>query len=336
MLALGYEDGARAYQPAAAIRRRANGAVRHRAGRPRNAYTARMNTEPINTVPMSTAPMKTASTLRVLALAASLLVSVLGVLPGAANAATVLITGANSGIGLEFAKQYAAQGWTLILTHRRAEVPKSLADLAAKFDKVRIEQVDVTNIAQVNALAARLANVPIDVLINNAGVYNDRATCKADDEACPGDWTTQNFGKLDYSLLDTIMAVNVKGPLLVSEALFKNVKASSQKKIVAISSSTGSLTANTTPGPGAIFYRTSKAALNRAMQSVSGAVKKDGVTVVMLNPGPTLTEHQMYLKAYAGMLATPFTVENMIKTIDKATIKDTGRFLRYDGVAEAW
>jgi short-subunit dehydrogenase len=72
------------------------------------------------------------------------------------------------------------------------------------------------------------------------------------------------------------------------------------------------------------------------MLSVSSAVKKDGVTVVMLNPGPTLTEHQMYLKAYAGMLQTSFTVESMIKTIDKVTIKETGRFLRYDGVAEAW
>lgn len=321
VLALGCEDGSRAYQPAANLRRRANGAARRPACWRCNAYTV---------------PMKTASTSRVLALVAAVLVSTLGALPGTANAATVLITGANSGIGLEFARQYAAKGWTIIATHRRAAVPKSLADLAAKFDKVRIEQLDVTDAGQVNALAARLANVPIDVLINNAGVYNDRTACAADDEACPGDWTTQDFGKLDYSLFDTIMAVNVKGPLLVSEALFKNVKASSLKKIVAISSSTGSLTGETTAGPGAIFYRTSKAALNRAMLSVSSAVKKDGVTVVMLNPGPTLTEHQMYLKAYAGMLQMSFTVENMMKTIDNVTIKDTGRFLRYDGVAEAW
>jgi NAD(P)-dependent dehydrogenase (short-subunit alcohol dehydrogenase family) len=253
-----------------------------------------------------------------------------------AVADTVLITGANSGIGLEFVKQYAAKGWTIIATHRRAETPKSLAEIAARHDKLRIERLDVTSIDEVNALAKKLANVPIDVLINNAGVYNDRRACKADDEACPGDWTTQSFGKMQFALFDTIMAVNVKGPLIVSEAFYSNVKAGTQKKIVAISSSTGSHAADDNARPGATFYRTSKAALNRAMQSVAASVKPDGVTVVMLNPGPTLTEHQMYLKESAGMLQTSFTVENMIKTIDKVTLKDTGHFLRYDGVSEPW
>ena len=257
------------------------------------------------------------------------------IVPVVAAAETVLITGANSGIGLEFTKQYAARGWTVIATHRRSEVPVTLTELSAKFKTLRIERVDVTDAEQVRALASRLANVPIDVLINNAGIYNDRGTCASDDDACPGDWTTQNFGKLRYPLLDTILAVNVKGPLLVSEMLFQNVKASRLKKIVAISSSNGSLT-GPQAGGGAIFYRSSKAALNRAMQLVAMSVKGDGVTVVMLNPGPTLTEHQMYLKEFKGMLETSFTVGHMIKTIDAVTIKDTGRFLRYDGMPEAW
>jgi NAD(P)-dependent dehydrogenase (short-subunit alcohol dehydrogenase family) len=227
-----------------------------------------------------------------------------------AYADTVLITGANSGIGLEFAKEYAAKGWTVIATHRRSEPPKSLTDLAAKYDKVRIEKLDVTDQQQANALAARLSSVPIDVLINNAGVYNDRSKCRADDEACAGDWGVEGFGNLNYPLLDTIMAVNIKGPLIVSEPQ---------------------------PRPGAIFYRASKAALNREMQIVAASTRKDGVTVVMLNPGPTLTEHQEYLEGkFQGMLKTSFTVENMIKTIDKVTLADTGRFLRYDGVTEPW
>jgi NAD(P)-dependent dehydrogenase (short-subunit alcohol dehydrogenase family) len=260
----------------------------------------------------------------------------LSMVPAAANAQTVLITGANSGIGLEFTKQYAARGWTVIATHRRSELPATLAELTAKYKTMRIERVDVTDVEQVRALAKRLENVPIDVLINNAGIYNDRGTCAADDDACAGDWTTQNFGKMRYQLLDTILAVNVKGPLLVSEMLFPNVKASKLKKLVAISSSNGSLT-GPQAGGGAIFYRSSKAALNRAMQLVAASVKGDGVTVVMLNPGPTLTEHQMYLKGqFKGMLETSFTVGNMIKTIDAVTIADTGKFLRYDGVAEAW
>ena len=260
----------------------------------------------------------------------------LPLVPTVAHAETVLVTGANSGIGLEFTKQYLARGWTVIATHRRPDVPATLAELAAKYKTLRIDRVDVTDVEQVRALAKRLENVPVDVLINNAGVYNDRGTCAADDDACAGDWTTQNFGKMRYQLLDTILAVNVKGPLLVSEMLFQNVRASRLKKIVAISSSNGSLT-GPQAGGGAIFYRSSKAALNRAMQLVAASVKGDGVTVVMLNPGPTLTEHQMYLKGqFKGMLETSFTVGNMIKTIDTVTIADTGKFLRYDGIAEAW
>ncbi len=81
----------------------------------------------------------------------------------------------------------------------------------------------------------------------------------------------------------------------------------------------------------------SKAALNREMQIVAASVKKDGVTVLMFNPGPTLTEHQEYLDGkYEGMLKTSFTVENMIRTTEKATIADTGKFLRYDGATEPW
>jgi NAD(P)-dependent dehydrogenase (short-subunit alcohol dehydrogenase family) len=254
-----------------------------------------------------------------------------------AGADTVMITGANSGIGLEFAKQYAAQGWTVIATHRRAEPPKTLTDLAAKYPKVRLETLDVTNLDQAKQLASKLAGVPIDVLINNAGVYNDRAKCAGDDEGCPGDYDGESFGRFKYSLLDTIMAVNIKGPLIVSETFYKNVLASGQKKIIAVSSSNGTLTGEAHPRKGAMFYRMSKAALNREMQIVAAETQKDGVTVVMFNPGPTLTEHQAYLASkYQGMLKTSFTVENMIHTIGKMTLADTGKFLRYDGVTEPW
>ncbi len=274
-------------------------------------------------------------TRRVMGMGAAGVLAALCKLPAAA-AATVMITGANSGIGLEFAKEYAAKGWTVIATHRRAEPPKTLTDLAARYPKVRIESLDVTNIEQAKSLATKLAAVPIDVLINNAGVYNDRSKCAGDDEGCPGDWSVESFGKLKYSLLDTMMAVNIKGPLIVSEAFYGNVLASAQKKIVAISSSNGTLTGEKQPRAGAIFYRMTKAALNREMQIVAASTRKDGVTVVMFNPGPTLTEHQEYLHGRADMLETSFTVGNMVKTIDKVTLADTGRFLRYDGTPEPW
>jgi NAD(P)-dependent dehydrogenase (short-subunit alcohol dehydrogenase family) len=271
------------------------------------------------------------------AMAAIGIIGGIGATPFAASAETVLITGANSGLGLEFTKQYAAAGWTVIATHRRREPPSSLAEIVAKHPRVRVETLDVTDIEQARALAARLADVPIDVLINNAGVYNDRRSCAAGDEACPGSYQTQSFGTLDFELLDTIMDVNIKGPLIVSEAFYPNVKAGTLKKIVAISSSNGTITGELpNPRPGATFYRMSKAALNREMQIVAASVKADGVTVVILNPGPTLTEHQEFLRGNPIMLEMSFTVENMIRTIGKTTLAETGRFWRYDGEPEAW
>lgn len=256
-----------------------------------------------------------------------------------ASAETVFITGSNSGIGLEFAKQYAAKGWTVIATHRRSTVPETLAELKSEYgDRIRIETLDVTNHDMAIALQEKLKDVPIDVLLNNAGVYNDRRNCVRGDESCPGDWSNQSFGNQSFRLLDTIMAVNIKGPLIVSEVFYPNVKASKLKKLIAISSSNGTLTGEANPRPGAIFYRMSKAALNREFQIVAASVKDDGVTVLMFNPGPTATERQAYLmERYPEMmLETSFTVGHMIETIDRATIEDTGKFLRYDGEVEAW
>ena len=256
---------------------------------------------------------------------------------GVASAETVLITGANSGLGLEFAKQYAAKGWTVIATHRRRELPQTLAELVAKYPKVRVETLDVTDLEQAKALAAKLEDVPIDILVNNAGVYNDRSGCASGDDACPGSYQTQLFGQMDFTLLDTIMDVNIKGPLIVSQTFYPNVKASTLKKIVAISSSNGTITGELpNPWPGAMFYRMSKAALNREMQIVASSVKPDGVTVVILNPGPTLTEHQEFLRGNPIMLEMSFTVGHMIDTIAKTTLTDTGQFWRYDGVPEKW
>ena len=245
---------------------------------------------------------------------------------------TVLITGANSGLGLELTKQYAAKGWTVIATHRRSDVPPSLAAVIAEHPNVRVERMDVANIDEVEALAAKLEGVPIDVLINNAGIYSDRAVCQ--DEACRGEGGTQSFGNMDYELFDTIMAVNVRGPLVVSENFIANVRASEQKKLVSISSTNGSLT-QPLGGSGAISYRASKAALNRAMQLVAVHEKNEGVIVLLLHPGAVLTERQADLN-FPGMIEMEPSVTGMIEQIEKATLADTGRFIQYDGTTAPW
>jgi NAD(P)-dependent dehydrogenase (short-subunit alcohol dehydrogenase family) len=240
-----------------------------------------------------------------------------------AQADTVLITGASSGIGLEFAKEYAAKGWTVIATHRHDGVPDSLKPVAAQYKNVRVERMDVTKPDEIHALAARLKGQPVDLLVNNAGVYQ-----------MGGSYDNQQFGKLNYDYFDTFMATNVKGAMMVTEAFIDNVRASKQKKVISISSSHGSVTRPPMVA-GAFWYGTSKAALNKMMATLSYVLKKDGVIVVLFHPGAVLTERQANLK-FPGMIETTFSVSNMIGAIERLTIADTGRFLLYDGSPQDW
>jgi NAD(P)-dependent dehydrogenase (short-subunit alcohol dehydrogenase family) len=250
-----------------------------------------------------------------------------------AHADTVLITGANSGIGLEFAKQYAAKGWTVIATHRRDETPTTLKDLVDKYPNVRAERMDVTKRDEIHALVVKLQGAPIDVLINNAGVV----ILGGQDGAWRGpgaDVKGQNFGTLNYDEFDVFMKTNVAGPSMVTEEFFQNVKASKQKKVIAISSSNGMVTGKPLCC-GLFWYRLSKAALNKLMISIAATVRKDGVTVVMFNPGPVRVEKQANVE-FPGMLPTPIVVADMIKVIGRLTIADSARFLQHDGKTQPW
>ena len=250
-----------------------------------------------------------------------------------AHADTVLITGANSGIGLEFAKQYAAKGWTVIATHRRDVTPQPLQVLIDKYPNVRAERMDVTKRDEIHALVVKLNGAPIDVLINNAGVV----ILGGQDGAWRGpgaDVKGQNFGTLNYDEFDTFMKTNVAGPSMVTEEFFQNVKASRQKKVIAISSSNGMITGKPLCC-GLFWYRLSKAALNKLMISIAAAVQKEGVTVVMFNPGAVRVEKQANFE-FPGMLPTTVVVAEMIRVIDKLTIADTAHFLQYDGKTQPW
>ncbi len=267
-------------------------------------------------------------------LALSSLVLALSGTVGRASAETVLITGANQGIGLEFAKEYAARGWTVIATHRRTTTPEELAKLAAAYPKVRIERMDVTDPAQIAALGAKLKGVPIDILLSNAGLVRTDPVNK------PGGNKNQMFGTLDYKLLDDFIHTNVAGPLMITETFIDNVKASKQKKIVAISSAAGSVSVppfmpNGSPVPDHYWYRISKAALNSAMRLLSAQFKDQGVTVVMFHPGGVQVESFGDDKL-PGFVPPAEAIGKMIKTIDGLTIKDTGRFLDNDGKDHPW
>lgn len=246
------------------------------------------------------------------------------VLMSAVQAQTVLVTGSNRGIGLEFAKQYAGKGWTVIATHRRDTTPDTLAALEAEYPNgVRAEKLDVTDHASIDALAEKLAGMPIDVLINNAGITGDFTRPKP-----------QTLGTLDYDMAVHFFRTNALGALKVSEAFMDNVAASEQKKIVAVSSLAGSFGGESGGKGGIYWYRSSKAALNMMMVGVAADSKRKGVTVALLSPGTVKVEKvadmvdRMGLK---GFLEPPESIAGMIGVIENLAPEDSGAFIRYNG-----
>ena len=244
---------------------------------------------------------------------------------GACVADTVLITGANSGIGLELSKQYAEKGWDVIATHRRDTTPDTLAALSKKHPKVRVEKMDVSSHEQVFGLAKKMRGQPIDVLINNAGIFRI------------GDWeddkdTSQSFGSLNYEHFDPIMRSNIMGVIMVSEAFVENVKAGKQKKMITMSSSVGTISR---PGRGAFWYASSKAAVNKVNVNLAEVLKSSNVIVVPMHPGAVRVEKQANDPG-THLIDTDFSVRNIIATIDKLTMSNSGKFTNYDGKELPW
>jgi NAD(P)-dependent dehydrogenase (short-subunit alcohol dehydrogenase family) len=236
---------------------------------------------------------------------------------------TVLITGANRGIGYELARQYAERGWTVIATARKPRDSADLQKLAAGRDNVRIEKLDVTSDRSVRALASRYRDVPIDVLINNAGIL--------------GDINAQKYGSYDFDVYDEIIDVNWKGPLRMVEAFMDNVAASRQKKIMNMSSAVGSIEMTF---PGQVFYRSSKAALNMAMRTLSKEVKRDpdpgrkALIFGMINPG--IVDTGFAKNVPIPMITARESAEKCIAIIEGYTPDKSGMFFDYKGAKLPW
>ncbi len=239
---------------------------------------------------------------------------------------TVLITGANRGIGFEFVKQYTAKGWKVIATCRTPDKETNLAAFAAENDNVVIEQIDVTRHDMIDKVAKKYKEQPIDVLINNAGhtMTNDM-------------FMQQIFGQLNYELAEEYFRTNSLGPLKMAEAFADSVAKSRHKKIVSISSLLGSVTLRS--GPGMYFYSMSKAALNIGQSQVAKDTKSDGLIVALLSPG--LVDKKETKDADAtlvkgGRVPIKMSVAGMIKVIDELTPERSGSFTRWDGEDLTW
>ena len=250
-------------------------------------------------------------------------------------AETVLVTGSNRGIGLEFVTQYADRGWQVIATSRSPDDDDELQNLANKYENIIIEKLDVTDQNQINFLASKLSEEPIDILINNAGLLGNRQK--------------QLWGSIDNETFFELMAVNVLGPLKVSEAFAPHVALSDKKKIIVLSSIIGSISMQKSPTPLPLLA-ISKAAVNMAMQTVAMQLRKDNITVAMIFPGSVQTRmmHQAFGMSieqasekkdfnYGFSSLTPTqSVTKMISVIDSLDGEETGVFLNNDGSKLPW
>lgn len=188
---------------------------------------------------------------------------------------TLLITGANRGIGLEFCKQYAADGWRVLACCRDPGKADELNRLAARHpDLIKLHALDITNHAQIEQLAKTLSGESIDLLLNNAGIY------PAADK--------HGFGHTDYAEWMAAFNINTMAPLKMVETFVEQIARSKLKLIVTITSQMGSMDDNSSGG--SYLYRSSKAAANMVVKSLSVDLKAQGITSVAFNPGWVKTD----------------------------------------------
>ena len=258
-------------------------------------------------------------------------------LSSVAWAETVLITGSNRGIGFELVKQFGERGWDVIATSRSPEDDEALQALAAEKDNIVIEYLDVTDHAGIDALAKKLSDTPIDILLNNA--------------ATGGGVFTDKFGELNYDPAAYVFNVNAIGPLKMAEAFIGHVAASERKLMITLNGEGGSISG---ARGNSYIFGTSKAALNMAMRKLADDVKEQGVTVTVVTPGFVDTmgfadgtfdpEAQpdfvwlwdLYKAGFSKPASTPDAVARLIPLILSVTPEHNGTWLNLDGEEVAW
>ena len=226
---------------------------------------------------------------------------------------TVLITGANRGIGLEMAKLYASRGDTVIGCCRN---PAQADALVAIGDAVEVMQTDVSDAASVQALADALSGRRIDLVINNAGVmYPEPAK--------------QSVLDMDFAAWAGNFEVNAMGPVRILQALITNMQASDNAKLVTITSQMGALSLDM---PFAYAYCTSKAALNKFMKMAAPELAQKGVLSCVIHPGWVQTD-----MGGAGADITPAeSAAGIVETIDGLNADNNGSFLKWNGETHDW
>ncbi len=234
---------------------------------------------------------------------------------------SVLVTGTNRGLGLEFVRQYAEDGWRVVAGCRHPDKADELNALATTTNgATTVIAIDVTDRENVRA-AAREIDEPIDILINNAGRMES---------------FDEGFGDLDYAKWEDILRTNLFGPAWVTHAFAPHVARSGQKVIAMMTSGLGSLTENSDGArnaPGKLYmYRSSKAALNMLVSKLAPDLRDRGITVVAVGPGHVQTD----MGGPTAKLKPPESIAGLRDVLASRTIEHTGQYFFYTGAEQPW
>ena len=228
---------------------------------------------------------------------------------------SILITGTNRGIGLEFVKHYLKNNEKVIATCRNKNSAKDLLELKNTTSNLSLVELDVSNPNSINEFASKITDQPIDTFINNAGVFGPR---------------NNEFGNFNAKEWLDVFNINTIAPLLITQKILKNLRLGKNKKLVFISSKVGSIEENT--GGGMYIYRSSKTALNQVIKSLSIDFKDENFIAAALHPGWVQTD----MGGPNALIDTKTSVKGMAEVIDNLVLKNSGRFYNYDGSSIPW
>lgn len=235
---------------------------------------------------------------------------------------SLLITGANRGIGLQLVKHYCQKQWQIYATYR--DEHQDLLEYTKQYDNLILLKLDVSCIDSINKLKRSMTGIGLQLLINNAGIHGDRS---------------HRFGSTEQQNIDKwheTFTINTIAPMLITEALLENLHAGAQSsktlgaKVAFITSKMGSIADNSSGG--SYVYRSSKSALNSVVKSLSHDIKTDNISVAAIHPGWVKTR----MGGPNGLIDVETSVAGISQVIEQMNQQNSGQFVNYDGSTIPW
>jgi len=230
---------------------------------------------------------------------------------------STLITGSNRGLGLEWVRQYAGDGWRVFATCRQPCEARELQALAEKYNGISLHRLDVSRPDEINAVAVELRKEPIDLLVSNAGVYLEK-------------YAQIGLGRIRYDDWEYTFRVNSLGPVRFVEAFTEHLMHGGKRLAAVVRTHMASIADISEPGD--YYYRSSKAALNAAMEGIARELQEQGIGLLLLHPGWVYTR----MGGEGTSLMPAESVAGMRNLIAQFTLQETAKFYRYDGVEMPW